>query len=255
MGGLTVLKELVLAFPHENFIYLGDTARLPYGNKSASTIFKYLMQNIDFLLRQNVKAVVVACNSASSALLSIDHNDLPVPIYNVIEPGAALALSLSATKRIGVIGTASTVYQESYLRTLRNLDPETQVFQQACPLLVPLIEEGWLDDPLTNLVVHRYLQPLMAHDIDTLIMGCTHYPLLKKSIQKTTGPNVHLVHAAEAIAQSIFQDMTSQRLMRSPQSNDGQVHLLTTDSHRRFTQVASRIMAPLPIGQIEHVDI
>lgn len=252
IGGLTVLKSLLSALPDESFVYLGDTARLPYGSKSPSTIEKYLKQNIRFLTEMNVKAIVVACNSASTVLLDGSH-DFSIPVYNVIEPGAVTALKISTGKRIGVLGTKATVSAKAYVNALHRLAPETTVYQQACPLLVPLVEEGWEDDPLTNLVIYRYVTPILQAGIDTLILGCTHYPALRAGIAKVAGPGVALVDSAEAIAAAIRADIQAGRL--NPGSSRAPLKIMTTDVSPSFAEVAARLMQPHEIPPLEEVDI
>ena len=252
IGGLTVLRSLMTQLPSESFIYLGDTARLPYGNKSPATIERYLTQNIHFLERQGVKAVVVACNTASTVLLD-RKMDFNVPVYNVIEPGAQAALKASSGKRIGVLGTKATVAAKAYVNAILKLEGGAQVFQQACPLLVPLVEEGWEDDPLTNLVIYRYVNPILQNGIDTLILGCTHYPALRGGIGRVAGPNIQLVDSAEAIAFAITQDMGTGRI--SPSSQRTELKLLTTDVSPSFVEVATRLMRPHAIPALQEVDI
>lgn len=279
LGGLTVLKALRERFTHENFIYLGDTARIPYGAKSPRTIRKYLEQTLKFLLEQKVKALVVACNSASSV---IDGVEAPVPLYNVIEPGARAALaayreglqehthaprtaslplssSLSSATltlpAIGVIATKATVLNRSYVTQLGHLDPSVQVYQQACPLLVPLVEEGWDDDPITNLIVHRYLSPLLKVNINTLVLGCTHYPILKNSIRKVTGAGVRLIDSGEAVADQMEADFQSGRLPANHSGLSSTMRLLTTDVSDNFQAMAARILHPLSVPALELVDI
>lgn len=252
IGGLTVLKSLLASLPLESFVYLGDTARLPYGSKSPATIRRYLKQNIHFLGQLDVKAIVVACNSASTVLL--DHDaDFTIPIYNVIEPGAKSALQVSSKKRIGVLGTKATVASRSYVTTLMRLEPNATVYQQACPLLVPLVEEGWDQDPLTNLIVFRYVQPLLKAGIDTLILGCTHYPALRESVSKVAGPSVALVDSASAIANQIKSDIEAGRLVSGQER--AALRLMTTDISPGFSEVAARLMRPYEIPALECVDI
>lgn len=252
IGGLTVFKSLLHALPNESFIYLGDTARLPYGSKSPQTIERYLLQNIDFLVRRKVKAVVVACNSASTVLLGAKR-DFGVPVYNVIEPGAETALQISSGRRIGVLGTKATVGAKAYVRALHALDPSVQVFQQACPLLVPLVEEGWETDPLTNLVVYRYVAPLLNAGVDTMILGCTHYPVLRENIEKATSGRVALVDSSEAIARLIHADLAAGRLQPSEMRTD--LEIMTTDVSESFQEVAKRLMLPHVIPPLVEVDI
>ncbi|MCB0385172.1 MAG: glutamate racemase [Bdellovibrionales bacterium] len=252
VGGLTVLRAVAHAFPKEDFIYLGDTARLPYGTKSPVTIRQYVEQNIRFLLGRRVKAIVVACNSASSVL---DPSvKAPVPIYNVIDPGAMTAVSISRTGKIGIVATRTTIAQQAYVKAIHLLDPQAEVYQQACPLLVPLVEEGWVDDPLTNLVVHRYLSPLKGAGVDTLIMGCTHYPVLREAMAKVMGQDVTLVDSGEAIARQMSEDMKAKRLHANP-LGQGRLDLLSTDMAENFQAMAQRILHPLTPASFTHVDI
>ena len=254
IGGLTVLRSVREALPTENFIYLGDTARLPYGSKSPETIAKYLEQNIDFLISRGVKAIVVACNSASSVIVGRDDLKFKVPVYNVIEPGAKRALSATQNKRIGVLGTRATIAGGAYEKAIHALDPSTEVFSAACPLLVPLVEEGWNDDPLTNLVVYRYLQPLLKEGVDTLIMGCTHYPALKESFRKVAGTSIALVDSAETIASMIRQDLEKSHIPIN-KSGKGHVEVLVTDRSPAFQEVAERLMQPFPLKALTQVDL
>ncbi|XGC82319.1 glutamate racemase [Bdellovibrio bacteriovorus] len=253
IGGLTVLKELALQFPQESFLYLGDTARLPYGSKSPSTIRKYSEQNIIFLEKQNVKAIVIACNTASSQLTEHEFDGLP--IYNVIEPGSQRALEVSSSKRIGVLGTRATVNSKAYTKKIMEFDSKAQVFDQACPLFVPLAEEGWDSDPVTNLIVFRYLTPLLQNHIDTLILGCTHYPILKNSISRVTGSSVELVDSGEAIARWLDRDMKENRLGASPGVEPRRIEIMTTDHSDHFTEAAMRILKPVKADGFRVVDL
>jgi glutamate racemase len=252
IGGLTVLKSLLGSLKHESFVYLGDTARLPYGSKSPATIERYLRQNIQFLLTQNVKAVIVACNSASTVLLDSQTN-FPIPVYNVIEPGAATAIAASSNQSIGVLGTTATINAMAYVKSIHKLAPMATVYQQACPLLVPLVEEGWEDDPLTNLVIYRYLTPILNTGIDTLILGCTHYPALREAITKIAGPEIKLIDSAEAIVQVLRRDFESGLLLPGAQASP--LQLMTTDVSPAFSKVAARLMFPHLIPALLAVDI
>ncbi len=268
VGGLTVLRAIRETLPSENFIYLGDTARLPYGSKSPETIQKYLDQNIRFLRERGVKAVIVACNSASSVLIphetakiAID-DDAPstppqtygIPVYNVIEPGASEALKTSASARIGVIGTRATILGQAYVRALLARNPNAEIFSQACPLLVPLVEEGWHEDPLTNLIAYRYVGPLLSHGIDTLIMGCTHYPALRECLRKITGPGVTLIDSAQAIAHQLKHDLDSGLLAKSG-VHSGRVQVLVTDASPTFRDVARLLLHPFELQDFQQVDL
>ncbi|RZA01949.1 MAG: glutamate racemase [Proteobacteria bacterium] len=255
IGGLTVLRALMDQLPNESFVYLGDTARLPYGSKSPQTIERYLQQNTRFLESRNVKAVVVACNSASTVLLGRGPRQ-GVPIYNVIEPGARTALKFSRNRKIGVLGTKATIAALSYVNTIRSLDQAAMVYQQACPLLVPLVEEGWEADPVAKLIVERYVGPLMAGDdgLDTLILGCTHYPVLKKIIGEAAGSGIHLVDGAEAVGAELAADLASGRLIPSA-SREFSLEVMTTDTAPGFLEVARRLMLPHRIERLVEVDI
>lgn len=258
LGGLTVLRSIRAHLPNENLVYLGDTARLPYGTKSPETIRRYTEQSIRALLGFDVKAIVVACNSASTALLnSKTANPIssPVPIYNVIEPGAEVAVRASATKRIGVLGTRATVASNAYPRAIYARDPSAFVAQHPAPLLVPLVEEGWEADPLTNLVIYRYVAPLLALSIDTLILGCTHYPALREGFQRVVGPGVTLVDSAEAIAENLERDFTAGLVPQSVSSAPGRLVLYATDASPAMDQTARRLMADADLPAFQHCDL
>lgn len=254
VGGLTVLKELALHFPQENFIYLGDTARLPYGSKSANTIYNYSKQNIQFLIKRNVKAVVIACNSASSHFKEKELNG--IPIYNVIEPGSVEALKQSQNKKIGVLGTKATVLSQSYVNAIHALDATVEVFQQACPLFVPLAEEGWIDDPITNFITYRYIQPLVQQQVDTLVLGCTHYPILRNSIQKAAGSAIQLVDSGVAICEILKQELEQKKWIANTISPaERYIELLTTDRSDHFLKLAQDILAPITVQYFDTVDL
>ncbi len=243
IGGLTVLKALREAIPEESFLYLGDTARLPYGTKSPRTIRHYLAQNIGFLRELGVKAIVVACNSASSVLDSDRWDGLP--IYGVILPGAAKAAAATRNRRVGVLGTRATVESGAYARALRALDPGLAVVQQACPLLVPLVEEGWEAEPVTRTVLARYLAYPLEQKIDTLILGCTHYPVLKPMIQEVAGADIRLVDSARAVAHRVRDDL--QRGLFPAADREPSTRIWTTDLSDAFRQVGTRILGPCPV--------
>ena len=250
LGGLRVLKSLCQQMPNESFVYLGDTARLPYGIKSPDTIKKYLTQNIHFLLTHKVKAIVVACNSASSVVESGE--EYPVPVYNVITPSAKKAVELSMDEKVGVIGTRATVQQKVYIREMQKINPHISVYQQACPLLVPLVEEGWTDDPLGNLIVYRYVNPIVQAGIDTLILGCTHYPVLEDSITKVTGSKIKLISSADAVAEQLKSDLESGKL--KAHEENAKIKLFTTDLNEHFEIIAKRLFDPLPLESFQVVN-
>ncbi|MBC7419562.1 MAG: glutamate racemase [Bdellovibrio sp.] len=242
IGGITVLRELVKAFPEENFIYLGDTARLPYGSKSAETVRKYSLQNMKFLMSRDVKAMIVACNTASTQVFE-DHFE-NTPVYNVIDPGSALAAAKTLNKKIAVLATRATIKAGSYVKKIHAILPDAEVLSQACPLFVPLAEEGWHDDPITNLIAFRYLQNLKTSDIDTVVLGCTHYPLIKSAIQKVFGNHVQLIDSGEAVALQIKSDFLSQKLKRNS-NRDVSLMIALTDSSEHFENLSSQLLAPV----------
>ena len=212
IGGLTVFRALERLLPAEPLIYLGDTARVPYGTKSEKTIQRYSRETINFLLQREVKLIVVACNTASALALPTIQKEFSVPIVGVVEPGARAAIAKTKNKRIGVIGTEGTIRSIAYPRIVEQLDPAVQVTSIACPLFVPFVEEGWLEGEAIHQVAIRYLAPFQEKKIDTLILGCTHYPLLKKVIQVLMG-SIALVDSAEATAQAVQSILIQQKLV------------------------------------------
>jgi glutamate racemase len=202
VGGLTVLRALMRLLPRERFIYVGDTARVPYGTKSAESVRRFALEIAGFLARRGVKMVVVACNTVSAVALPELRRFLSVPVLGVIEPGARAALAATRSGRVGVIGTEATVRSRAYDEAVRRLDPSVKVFSRACPLLVPLVEEGWLTHPVTREVADLYLKPLLRKAVDTLVLGCTHYPLLKPALARAAR-RVELIDSAEETAKAV----------------------------------------------------
>jgi glutamate racemase len=237
VGGLTVVSALRRRLPAESILYLGDTARLPYGSKSPDTVTRYTRRNIEFLTGRGVKAVVVACNTASAlALPNLELGEIPT--WGVIEPGARKAAAVSRG-RVGVIATEATVRSDAYPRALRALRPELEILSQACPLFVPLVEEGWHDDPVTAQVAERYLRPLLDAGIDTLVLGCTHYPLLRGVLERVAGPGVVLVDSAEQVAEMVAAGLAEQHL----QATHAPAHsFCVTDSGETFQRLARTIL-------------
>lgn len=249
VGGLTVVAALRRRLPAESILYLGDTARLPYGSKSEDTVTRYTRRNIEFLMERGVKAVVVACNTASA--LALPHLDPEVPTWGVIEPGAQKAAVVSRG-RVGVIATEATVRSDAYPRALRRLRPDLEILSQPCPLFVPLVEEGWHDDPVTEQVASRYLRPLLDAGIDTLVLGCTHYPLLKPVLHKVVGPDVNLVDSAEAVAEVVAEGLAERGLEATRPTPDN--HLCVTDASENFRRLAERILGD-PDVPLEWVEV
>ncbi len=255
VGGLTVVAALARQLPHEPILYLGDTARLPYGTKSQATVSRYTQRNVAFLHSRNVKAVVVACNTASALALPQLHTNLPV--WGVIAPGARRALEVTRG-RVGVIATESTIASDAYGKALRELAAtsglsDLVVVGQACPLFVPLVEEGWHDDPVTEQVARRYLVPLVAAGVDTVVLGCTHYPLLAPVIQRVLGPEVRLVDSAEATAQAVAAGLAELGL-QAPPGEEPEQHLCVTDLADRFARI-ERLILGEGARSLELVDV
>ena len=249
IGGITVLRELVKAFPKENFIYLGDTARLPYGSKSGDTVRKYSVQNMQYLVSRDVKAIVIACNTASTQVSEKSFEGRPV--YNVIEPGAELAVRKTENKKIGVLGTRATIRAGTYTKKIKNLLPDAEVLSQACPLFVPLAEEAWYDDPVTNIIAFRYLQNLKNANVDTVVLGCTHYPLLKASIRKVFGNYVHLIDSGEAICLQLAEDFKAARVLPASDSEKSYLIVALTDHSEQFENLSNELLCTVMTGQID----
>ena len=251
LGGLTVLKVLAEKFPNESFCYLGDIARLPYGNKSPETIRRYGLQILKFLKDQKVKALIIACNSASTVFLE-EHEFEGLPLLNVIGPGSEAALRISQDKKIAVLGTSATIRSHAYEQTLKKLSPEVEVFEQACPLLVPLVEEGFVRDPITQLVAERYLAEIKKAGIKTVILGCTHYPVLKEDLKQVLGQDVNLVESGEVLYQQLHA-LFNNGTIRPAEGDTRQVRVCITDLTDHFERLAQQLMHPEPIGQLEKV--
>jgi glutamate racemase len=249
IGGLTVVKAVRDLLPNENIFYLGDTARVPYGGKSASTVERYSIEMTDLLLAEDVKAVVIACNSASSVALPKLEEMLPVPVIGVIKPGAQAAAAATRNGHVGVIGTRATIKSGTYERELRALNPDIRISMRACPLLVPLIEEGWLEDELTDRVIARYLGPLTSDGIDTLVLGCTHYPLLADAIACFLAGKVKLVDSAHNCAKAVEQ-LLDRESLGAPRESEGSLQVALTDAPDTFLGVARRALY-LEIGEVQ----
>ena len=238
IGGLTVVRELQHQLPHESLVYFGDTARVPYGNKSPETVRRYAREILDFLVSRDVKMVVVACNTASAHALDELKRTSPVPVEGVIGPGARAAVDASRGGRIGVIGTAGTMKSGAYERAIHALRPDAQVIQRACPLFVPLVEEGWLGHESTRLIAHEYLDPMKEQGIDTLVLGCTHYPLLKPLLLDVIGSGVRLIDSAEQTAAAVARELRESKLEGPPQA-EGHTHFVVSDAPDQFERVGA----------------
>jgi glutamate racemase len=249
IGGLTVVKALRDVLPNENICYLGDTARVPYGPKSPETVQRYAMELAGILTRKNAKALVVACNTVSSVALPLLTKKFSVPVIGVIEPGARAALEATRNRHIGVIGTRATIRSGAYEKTLRAADNNVRVSSRACPLLVPLIEEGLLNDDVTDRMIMRYLEPMLADGIDTLVLGCTHYPLLTDAIARMLKRQVMLVDSAQNCARAV-EEILDQQSLRATPPNRSELHVALTDAADNFLNVA-RDALQLSFGEIE----
>ena len=242
IGGLTVVRQIHRVLPHEDLVYLGDTARVPYGTKSPGTVVRFACEDTQFLIQQNVKAVVVACNTVSAWALPTLERTFSVPIFGVITPGAQAALKRSRNRRIGVIGTTTTVRSQAYRRAILALDDSARVFAGACPLLVPLVEEGWTNNKITQAILRAYLSPMLRRGIDTLVLGCTHYPLLKKVIRGVVGKEVALVDSAESCAQFLSERLDGTKLLARTRRRAGVIQPFVTDEVERFDEMAKRFL-------------
>ncbi|SEM39085.1 glutamate racemase [Syntrophus gentianae] len=241
VGGLTVVRALMERLPFENILYFGDTARVPYGVKSVETINAYARQITEFLLRKEVKLLIIACNTMAAVARSTVESLSVVPVLDVIEAGAHRAVAETRTHSVGVIGTPTTINSNAYARAICRLAPETHIFSQACALFVPLVEEGWLDHPVTRLTAQEYLRPVLAEHIDTLVLGCTHYPLIKALLQDVVGPDIHLVDSAEAMA-DVTADLLHSRHLTNPERIPPEYRFYITDVPLRFQQIGERFL-------------
>ena len=255
VGGLTVAREIMRNLPSEKIVYFGDTARVPYGSKSKDTVIRYSSQIVHFLREQNVKAIVIACNTASAFALEAVQDKLDIPVLGVIEAGARVAAEETKNKRVGVIGTVGTVGSGIHESYLKRLDPEITVIGKACPLFVPLVEEGWLHDPVTVEVASRYLQELKDEQVDTLILGCTHYPLIRSTIQEVMGEKVRLVNPAYETALELKSLLTKMDLLSTgEQQAEFPYRFYVSDLADEFKEFANSIL-PYDVTMTRKIDI
>ena len=256
VGGLTVAREIMRQIPNERIVYFGDTARVPYGSKSKDNIIKFSRQIIRFLQTENVKAIVIACNTASALALDEMQQEFDLPILGVVKPGAKVAVETTANKRIGLIGTEANIRSGVYTRYIKSLDDESKVFEKACPLFVPLVEEGWLHDDITLQVASRYLEELKEKDIDTLIMGCTHYPLIRSTIRKVMGDKVNLVNPAYETAIELKNLLERDNLANKcdVDSPSSMYRFYVSDAEEKFKLFANSIL-PFDITMTKQINI
>ncbi|MCU0840843.1 MAG: glutamate racemase [Thiobacillaceae bacterium] len=241
VGGLTVVRALMERLPFEDIVYFGDTARVPYGVKSVETIAHFTTQIAEFLLERRVKLLIIACNTMAAVAAQVVRDLSPAPVLDVIEAGALAALAATRSRRIGVIGTPTTINSNAYARAIHEIEPDARLYSQACALFVPLVEEGWLEHPVTRLTAQEYLRPVLAEQVDTLVLGCTHYPLLKPLLQEVSGPEVTLVDSAEAMAEraaALLTDLNLHNRARRPP----EYHFHVTDVPLRFQTIGERFL-------------
>ena len=252
IGGLTVLKEIIRVLPEEDTIYLGDTARVPYGTKSPDTVIRYSLENARFLLKFEIKALVVACNTASAYALQRLSGEIAVPVIGVIMPGVKKAVEVTRNKKIGIIGTDGTVRSNAYTNAIKALAPDMSVFSKACPLFVPLAEEGWIDNEIAFLTARDYLSELRDKEID--VLGCTHYPLLRNVIAQVIGQEVSLIDSGQETAAEISKVLKERNLLDSNPHTEPSRKFFVTDSPERFIQVSKKFLGTT-LDKVEKVDM
>ncbi len=250
VGGLTVLKELKRLLPRENIIYLGDTARVPYGNRSPETITRYALESALFLLTKGVKLLVIACNTSSAIAINILARKLPIPVIGVIEPGARGAVAATKKKKIGVIGTKATIMSKAYEKSIKAIDPEIEVVSKPCPLFVPIVEEGLEDDKVAHIMAHRYLKDLRESGIDTLVLGCTHYPVMEDVIKKTVGEHVQIINTGKETAKEVKTCLELKNILKN--KGKGKCQYFVTDSPYMFKEIGERFLN-IPVTPIRYI--
>lgn len=254
LGGLTAVKELMRVLPNENIIYFGDTGRVPYGSRSDSTIIKYVRSDVNFLKTFDVKLIIVACGTASTVALPHIKNEIDIPMIGVLSPTVQAAVKATKNKRIGVLGTSGTIGSGKYEEEIKKIDPDIFVYNKACPMFVPLVENGFIDDEVAYLVCKKYLDEVLSEGVDTIILGCTHYPLLEKSISKIAGPDVTLINSG-AVTADYTQKYLENNSMLSTQSSDAQYRYYVSDSIDNFAGVADTFLGKHIEDSIEKIDI
>lgn len=253
LGGLTVLKEIMEKLPGEDVIYFGDTARIPYGSRSRETVIKYSFQCLRFLLSKNIKAIVIACNTASAIALEESKKVFDIPIIGVIEPGAKAAIGATKNNRVGVIGTVGTINSEAYQKKIRRMHPSIEVMGVSCPLFVPIVEEGWADTDVAMITAEKYLLELKEHHIDTLVLGCTHYPILRYTVKKIMGEDVTLVNPAYETARCT-KDMLKENCLLSDKIDGAKYEFYVSDDPEKFRRIGGNILGK-EISSIQKINI
>jgi glutamate racemase len=253
LGGLTVAREVFQLLPSEDIVYFGDVGRYPYGPRSKEIITQFSRQDTNFLVEQEVKIVVAACNTASSIALEVLQSEYPVAVLGVIEPGAVSAVHATRNGKIGVIGTTGTIHSNAYAKAIEAIDPKLKVFSMACPLFVPLVEEGYLDKDATFLIAEDYLGPFKNNGVDTLILGCTHYPLLKPMIKKVLGDRVNLIDSASETARVVYQHLIKTDTLNTKRS-EGERKFYVSDLPEQFAQMARHFLGET-VRSVMRIDI
>lgn len=253
IGGLTVVKQIASFLPNENIVYFGDTARVPYGSKSNDTVIEYALQDAGFLFKKNVKLIIVACNTASSVALDALSKKFNIPIIGMILPGSNLALKSTRNNKVGVIGTYATINNKAYSKQLLKLNPNLKVYEKACPLFVPLAEEGWTNHKATYEIAEEYLKEMKEHGVDTLILGCTHYPILSEVIQEVMGKEVTLIDSGTAASFQV-EDYLNGRGIKNKSNLMGNHEFYVSDMGTRFKDVAERFLGR-KINHLEKIDL
>lgn len=254
LGGLTVLKEVMKILPNENIVYFGDTARVPYGPRSKDTVIKYTFQAINFLISKNVKAIVIACNTATARSLKESQEKYDLPILGVIEAGAKTAAYTTKNKIVGVIGTEGTVSSKAYNAEIGNIDSDIKIIDKACPLFVPIVEEGWANTDIAFLTAKRYLEELKEQNIDSLVLGCTHYPLLKRTIGEVVGEEIKLVNPAKETAKDLKKILEEESIMRIDEEPRGIYEYYVSDIPEKFATIAKEFLNK-EIENIKNIEI
>jgi len=252
VGGLTVLKQLMVQLPTASTIYLGDTARVPYGTKSADTVIRYAIACAQLLIERGIQLLVVACNTASAFALDHLKKTLSIPVIGVIEPGAQAAVAATRNNRIGIIGTAGTIRSEAYQHAILALRPDVEIISRPCPLFVPLAEEGWIEGDVPNAIAAKYLHDFRNADVDTLVLGCTHYPLLKPVISNVMGDDVALIDSAESV--STVAEHVLGTVQLGNDEHRPRHRFLVTDAPKSFRHISERFLGH-PIDDVEWVDV
>lgn len=254
LGGLTVVKEVMQIIPYESVVYLGDTARVPYGTKSRETVERFATEILTFLNQFNLKMLVVACNTVSSVALDRLKEMTDIPVIGVIEPGARASVKATETGNVAVIGTKTTIQSKEYIRIIHSLNPRIIVHQKACPLFVPLIEEGWYEDELAETIARRYLEHLLDKNIDTVVLGCTHYPLIKSTIRKVFGEDITLIDSAYETASLVREELKDKDILTGPENGEVEHRFFVTDIPNDFYKIARTFLEMDDIS-VEKVEI